>query len=72
LLQEASTDLQRTLFLNVLLELQPTSFHERGIDGWSVTVFMAAYGKDAVDVRGTWSVGMTALQHILGEPEVLG
>jgi hypothetical protein len=64
-LQAVSHVLQRTLFLNVTLELQPTIFHHQGLDGWSLTVLMAAYGGDERDARLTWRMGVKALQAAL-------
>ncbi len=62
LLQTASNELQRSLFLNVTLELQPTKFRDRGVDGWSLTVWLTAAGRDEGDARATWRIGMKALQ----------
>lgn len=71
LLQEASNSLQRALFLNVVLELQPTVFHEKGVSGWSLTILLAAYGSDAHDARITWGIGMKAIRDALAEQHPL-
>ncbi len=65
LLQTASNELQRTLHLNVTLKLQPTIFHQNNVEGWSLTVLMAAYGKNEIDARITWGVGVKVLQEAL-------
>ncbi len=70
LLQAVSNEIERALFLNVLLELQPTAFHHNAFEGWSLTIFMAAYGGDAGDARRTWNVGVRALQDALTDPKL--
>lgn len=62
MLQTASNELELTLFLNVTLELQPTKFRDKGVDGWSLTVWLTAAGRDEGDARATWRIGMKALQ----------
>lgn len=71
LLQHASDELERTLFLRVVLELQPTIFHQKNIEGWSLTAFLAAYGSDADDARWTWGIGVRTLQETLSQHEAL-
>lgn len=71
LLQHASDELERTLFLRVLLELQPTTFFQKNLHIWSLTAFLAAYGSDAHDARRTWGVGVRALQEALNQLEAL-
>lgn len=68
-LQAASEDLERALFLNVLLDLQPTVFRLKAFDGWSLSVFLAAYGSDEGDARRIWRVGMRSLQEAISEVE---
>jgi hypothetical protein len=65
LLGSASDELQRPLDLSVVLELQPTIFHEHDVEGWSLSILMAAYGEDEGEARLTWRVGMMAVQHAL-------
>ena len=67
-LQAASSDLQRDLFLHVLLEIQPTVFHQKALEGWSLTLFIAAYGADLYDSRQTWGICMQALEQALPKP----
>lgn len=69
LLQLASDTLQRRLHLDIVLEVQPTIFHIKGVCAWSLTVLMAAYGSDDRAARSTWSVGMKALQEALVESD---
>ncbi|MER3424084.1 MAG: hypothetical protein C4293_13520 [Nitrospiraceae bacterium] len=71
LLQAVSNELQQRLFLKIVLELQPTIFHHEDLEGWSLTVFMAAYGDDEGETRMTWHVGVRALQEaIIGDDAV--
>jgi hypothetical protein len=65
LLVSASDELQRPLDLSVVLELQPTIFHQHGTEGWSLSILMAAYGEDEGDARLIWRVGMMAVQQAL-------
>jgi hypothetical protein len=60
LLQEISESLQQRLYLEVVLESQPTAFHHAGVDGWSLTIFMAASGQEHHTVRETWGWGIQA------------
>lgn len=69
LLQLASDHLQRRLFLDVVIEVRPTMFHLIGVSAWSLTVFTVAYGSDGGAARGTWGVGMKALQEALIESD---
>lgn len=61
LLQEISEWLQQPLHLEVVLESQPTAFHHEELNGWSLTIFMAASGQEHQTVRGTWGWGIQAL-----------
>lgn len=61
ILQEASTMLDQTLDLEIILEIQPTKFHHHQIQGWSLTVMMIASGQEHYAVRGTWGYGIQAL-----------
>ncbi len=60
-LQDASTMLEHTLDLEIILEIQPTQFHSQQIQGWSLTVMMIASGQEHHAVRGTWGWGIQAL-----------
>ncbi len=64
-LQSATNELESPLYLQVTLELQPTVFHHHGIEGWSLSVLMAAFGVDEGDARRTWQVAMRALEAAL-------
>ena len=61
LLQDASTMLDQTFDLEIILEIQPTIFHHHAIEGWSLTVMMIASGQEPHTVRGTWGYGIHAL-----------
>lgn len=65
LIQTASNELDRSLFLDIVLELQPTRFHDDTFDGWSLAVLMAGHGSDAGDARTTWRIGVKALETLL-------
>jgi hypothetical protein len=60
-LQDASTMLEHTLDLEIIIEIQPTQFHFHQIQGWSLTVMMIASGQEHHAVRGTWGWGIQAL-----------
>lgn len=60
-LQAVATYLGRSVDLRVVLELQPTRFGPEGIEGWSMTVWMAAPGRDVEASRATWRLGLEAL-----------
>ncbi len=61
ILQDASTMLDHTLDLEIILEIQPTQFHHQQIQGWSLTVMMIASGQEHHSVRGNWGYGIQAL-----------
>ena len=61
LLQEVSHSLGLTLDLEIILETQPTRFHQHHIQGWSMTAMMVASGQEHHTVRGTWGWGIHAL-----------
>ncbi len=61
ILQDASTLLNQTLDLEIILEIQPTFFHHYHIEGWSLTVMMVASGQEPLAVRGTWGYGIQSL-----------
>jgi hypothetical protein len=61
LLQEISESLQQRLHLEVVIESQPTAFHHFKVAGWSLTIFMAASGREHRTVRTTWGWGIQAL-----------
>lgn len=61
LLQDASTMLDHTLDLEIILEIQPTYFHHHHIEGWSLTTMMVASGQEHHAVRETWGYGILAL-----------
>lgn len=61
ILQDASTMLEHTLDLEIIIEIQPTQFHSHQIQGWSLTVMMIASGQEHHAVRGTWGWGIQAL-----------
>ena len=61
ILQEASSMLEQTLDLEIILEIQPTLFHHHQIEGWSLTIMMIASGQEPHAVRGTWGYGIDAL-----------
>ncbi len=61
ILNDASTMLDNTLDLEIILEIQPTQFHYHKIEGWSLTVMMIASGQEHHTVRGTWGWGIQAL-----------
>jgi hypothetical protein len=60
-LQDASTMLEHTMDLEIIIEIQPTQFHFHQIQGWSLTVMMIASGQEHHAVRGTWGWGIQAL-----------
>ena len=60
-LQDASTMLDKTLDLEIILEIQPTQFHHQQMQGWSLTVMMIASGQEHHAVRGSWGYGIHAL-----------
>ncbi|TFG63201.1 MAG: hypothetical protein E4H32_04725 [Nitrospirales bacterium] len=60
LLQDISESLQQPLHLEIVLESQPTVFHAFEVDGWSLTIFIAASGQEHHRVRGTWGWGVHA------------
>ncbi len=60
-LQDASTMLEHSLDLEIIIEIQPTQFHSHQIQGWSLTVMMIASGQEHHAVRGTWGWGIQAL-----------
>lgn len=64
-LQQFSNAFDRILFLDVVLELQPTRYQLKGIEGWSLTVLLAAYGGDDGEARRTWTCGLMALERAL-------
>ena len=61
ILKDASSMLDSTLDLEIILEIQPTQFHHHKIEGWSLTVMMIASGQEHHSVRGTWGYGIHAL-----------
>ena len=65
LLQEISESLQQRLHLEMVIESQPTAFHHFEVDGWSLTIFMAASGHEHHTVRATWGWGVQALINAL-------
>ncbi len=67
LLQATSTALQQSLYIDVVIEAQPTIFHNRGVEGWSLTVLMATSGVDPGEARNTWQFGMQALEDSLSK-----
>lgn len=67
LIQQLTNAMQRTLHLDIVLEIQPTVFHNHGVTAWSLSILMAAPGEDAGDVRRTWGLGMQVLQLVLTE-----
>ena len=69
LLQNASTALQRSLYLDIVLEIQPTFFHHQEVEGWSLTVLMAAHGGDEGQARSIWRLGIQVLQDALTDHE---
>lgn len=69
LLQLASDMLKRRLFLDIVLEVQPTIFHVKPVRAWSLTVLTTAYGTDEGAARSTWGLGMRALQEALADNE---
>jgi hypothetical protein len=44
-----------------LLKSQPTAFHHFEVDGWSLTIFMAASGQEHHTIRATWGWGILTL-----------
>lgn len=62
LLQASCDELQRSLPLEVLLERQPTVFHDHAFKGWSLSIYLTAVGQDPAEVRATWRIGMQALR----------
>ena len=61
LLQDTSTILGQTLDLEIILEIQPTHFHQHQVQGWSLTVMMVSSGQEHYAVRGTWGHGIHSL-----------
>ena len=61
LLQDASTMLDQTLDLEIILEIQPTFYHHHHIEGWSLTVMIMASGQEHHFVRGTWGYSIQIL-----------
>lgn len=61
ILRSASTMLNHSLDLEIILEIQPTLFHHHHIQAWSLTVMMIASGQEHHSVRGTWGYGIHAL-----------
>ena len=61
ILKDASSMLDDTLDLEIILEIQPTQFHHQKIEGWSLTIMMIASGQEHHAVRGTWGYGIHAL-----------
>jgi hypothetical protein len=61
LLQEISDSLQQRLHLEVAIESQPTAFYHFEVEGWSLTIFIAASGREHHAVRATWGWGIQAL-----------
>lgn len=66
-LQGISNALQRSLNLDIVLELQPTLFHTFRIEGWSLTVLLAVFGDDKAQTRDTWGLCMRMLGQVLEE-----
>lgn len=69
MLQRASDTLERRLFLEMVIEVQPTMFHLQRVSAWSLTVLTATYGPDEGAARSTWGIGMKALQEALIESD---
>lgn len=64
-IQTACNELDRSLFVDIVLELQPTRFHVEALDGWSLAVLMAARGESVGEARTTWRIAVKALQGAL-------
>ncbi len=65
LLQLASDQLQRRLPVDLVIEVQPTIFHLKGVSAWSLTILTAAYGTDERTARSNWGIAMKALHEAL-------
>ncbi len=66
-LQDICNARQQSLNLDIVLELQPTLFHYSQIEGWSLTVLLAAYGNDRAQVREMWGLCLEMMGKVFGE-----
>ncbi len=65
--QGISNVLQRSLDLDMVLEMQPTLFHNFQIEAWSLTILMAARGENELQARETWGLCLTMLGQAIEE-----
>ena len=61
-IQHTANAQQRSLRLQVRLEIQPTRFHHHQFEGWSLMVIIAASEQDKRQARQTWAFGLQALE----------
>ena len=66
-LQQASNVLQQNLDIDIVLELQPTLFHQHRLEGWSLTVLIRVLGDDKKHARDQWGVCMETLGELVKE-----
>ncbi|MGB0911267.1 MAG: hypothetical protein ACPGYT_12970, partial [Nitrospirales bacterium] len=66
-LQNICNARQQSLNLDIVLELQPTLFHDSQVKGWSLTVLLAAYGNDRAQVREMWGVCLEMMGTVFGK-----
>lgn len=69
LLQHTTNKLGQRLHINIRLEIQPTRFHEHGLDGWSLMILMAASSNEKRLARYNWGLAIIALETALKDYE---
>lgn len=67
LLQHTTNKIGQQLDIKIRLELQPTRFHDYGIEGWSLIILMAASANEKRLARYNWGLGITALETAIKE-----
>lgn len=69
-LQNATNKLGQPLHINIRLEIQPTRFHDYGIDGWSLMILVAASSNEKRLARYNWGLAITALKTAIKEYDI--
>ncbi len=62
LLPYTTNKLGQQLHINIRMDIQPTRFHDHGLEGWSLMIVMAASSNEKRLARYNWGLGITALE----------
>ncbi len=65
LMHAASQALMQRLDVEIRLELQPTRFHLRGLDGWSLMVMTYVCADDVREARKIWGMVLRVMETAL-------